>query len=211
MALETQLRALDWKSNNELIINTAISGKRYKASFGHQYWSFKIQTPPLTREDYQNNFAVLFNNIDDTAVIDVKPGVLHDAKGRVSTTTSPAGAGLLETSSRSRGSSSIFIELLDYSTAGMHLTFGDFFQYTDHKKIYMINTNDASLDPDDWGGAPTTAGDYGIFPDLIKDVSTQNIKFNDLSVQVTALGETSEVKTDRDGYFVYEREVREVY
>ena len=89
--------------------------------------------------------------------------------------------------------------------------FGDFFQYTDHKKIYMINTNDASLDPDDWGGAPTTAGDYLIFPSLIKNVSTQNIKFNDLSVQVVAIGETTEVDTDRDGYFVYEREVREVY
>ena len=211
MALENRIRAINWRSNVEIIKNVALSGKKYTADFGHQYWSFTIQTPPLTRAQFQDDFAVLFNDTENGATLDIKPGIFHDANGSVDTTTSPSGAGVLETASRSKGASVIDFELVNTSTAGMSLSFGDFFQFTDHKKIYMINTDDASLDPANFGGAPCTTAQYSFFPSVIKKTSTQNVKFNDLSVQVIALGETNSFSTNQDGLFVFEKEVREVY
>ena len=211
MALENRITAINWQSNVETIKNTALSGKRYVADFGHQYWSFTIQTPPLTREQFQDDFAVLFNNTESATTLDIKPGIFHDANGSVDTTTSPSGAGVLESAARSKGANVIDFELTDTSTAGMSLSFGDFFQFADHKKIYMINTDDASLDPANFGGAPCTTAQYSFFPRLIKQTSTGNVKFNDLSVQVIALGETNSFSTNQNGLFVFEKEVREVF
>jgi hypothetical protein len=211
MALEDQIRALNWKSNYEKLTNTALSGKRYTADFGQQYWSFEIETPPLTRTDFQNNFAVLFNDIDNTAVINVKPSLLHDAGGRVGyTDPSSIGPSVLESPLASRGASQIYFELFDTTTDGMALTFGDFIQFANHDKIYMISEN-ASLDSGDWGGAPTTAGPFLISPALMKATTTGNVRVNDLSVKVVGIGPTNEFRTNEDGVYVFSKEVREVY
>lgn len=210
MALENQIRTLNWKSNIDQITNVALSGKRHKAYFGNQYWSFTLQTPPLSREDFQNNFAVLFNDIDETAIIEVKPSILHDGKGRVSATVKTAGT--FSIASTSRGQDSIFINLDDTSGAGMLLTHGDFFQLGTHKKLYMITDNDVPLDPAIYGGAPASTDRIMHFPKQIQaSGNNTSIKFSDLTVQVVGIGDTNEVETDVDGIFVFEKEVREVY
>ncbi|MEK9696190.1 MAG: hypothetical protein VW270_10510 [Candidatus Poseidoniales archaeon] len=210
MALEDQIRTLDWKSNFEESTNVALSGKRHKAFFGNHYWSFRLQTPPLTREDFQNNFAVLFNEIDTTATIQIKPGILHDGKGGASATNPTSGTYTI--SSTTRGQDSVFIDLDDATGAGMRATFGDFFQLGTHDKLYMIRDHNVSLDPTDYGGAPVSTDRVYIHPPQIQgSASNTSIKFNDLSVKVVGIGDTNEFKTNRDGYFVFEKEVREVY
>jgi hypothetical protein len=120
---------------------------------------------------------------------------------------------VLESAGQSRGGRSISFELYDNTTAGMQLTFGDFIQFDNHDKIYMIVGN-TSIDPNDYGGAPTQADPILITPELIKSTSSfppKPVKINDLSVKVVALGSTNEFKTDQDGYFIFSKEVREVY
>jgi hypothetical protein len=211
MALEDRIQTLNWKSNFETIQNTSINGKNYITDYGHQFWSFTIQTVPLTREQFQTDFAVLFNDIDGGAKINIKAPKLNDAEGRVGF-TDPSTLGTQTGSGVGGGgplTTRIEIDLLDNSTAGMSLTFGDFVQFGNHNKIYMVNGN-ASLDPDDYGGAPV-AGEFSITPPLIKQVSgANNIYFNNLEVTVIGIGETSEYATDQDGYFIFEKEVREV-
>ncbi len=210
MALENRIRAINWRSNVETIKNVALSGKRYTADFGHQFWSFTIQTPPLTRTQFQDDFAVLFNDTETGATIDVKPGILHDGKGRVSATVQTSGT--FSIAQVAAMGDNIQINLDDTSGAGMLLTYGDFLQFGTHKKIYMINDNNVPLDPAVYGGAPTGTDRVYIFPPFIEPIANNtSVKFNDLSVQVIAIGETNSFSTNQDGLFVFEKEVREVF
>lgn len=209
MALEDRIQTLNWKSNFETIQNTSLNGKNYITDYGHQFWSFTIQTVPLTREQFQSEFAILFNDIDGGAKINVKPPILNDAEGRVGFTDPSSLGALTASSAKSPLTTTIGVDLVTSATAGMQLTFGDFVQFATHNKIYMINGNH-SLDPDDYGGAPTE-GSFDITPPLISSISSgTNINFNNLAVTVIGVGETSEYSTDQDGYFVFEKEVREV-
>ena len=212
MALEDQIRTLNWQSNYDTIQNTSINGKNWITNYGHQYWSFKIQTPALTREDFQNNFFVLFNDIDGGAKINVKPPIIKDAAGRLGyTDPSTVGPFVLTGSGAGGGGplvNTIYVDLIDDTTAGMELTYGDFVQFANHNKVYRI-TGNHSLDPDEWGGAPTQ-GEIIITPKLIKRVSNQYIKINDIALTVLGIGDTIEYKTDRNGYYIFEKEVREV-
>lgn len=212
MALEDQIRTLNWQSNYDTIQNTSINGKNYITNYGHQYWSFKIQTPPLTRADFQNNFLVLFNDIDGGAKINVKPPILNDAEGRPGyTDPSTLGPTVLVGNGAGGGGplvTTIYVDLFDETTAGMQLTFGDFVQFANHDKVYMVNGN-YTLDPDEWGGAPTY-GEFTITPALIKRVQNQYIKINDIALTVVGIGDTVEYRTDRNGYYIFEKEVREI-
>jgi len=212
MALEDQIRTLNWRSNWNNIVNTSINGKTYVADYGGHYWSFTIETPPITRADFQNNFFVLFNDIDSTARIQIKPPVINDAEGRPGyTDPSTIGPTVLTGSGAGGGipyPTLVYVDLIDETTAGMQLTNGDFVQFANHGKVYMVNGNH-SLDPDDWGGAPTQ-GEITVTPGLIKTVSNQDMKINDIALNVIGIGDTIEYKTNRDGYFVFSKEVREV-
>tara|TARA_S200002703_G_scaffold7935_1_gene8168 strand:+ start:14913 stop:15548 length:636 start_codon:yes stop_codon:yes gene_type:complete len=210
MALEDQIRTLNWKSNWNNEVNTSINGKTYVADFGNHYWSFTIETPPITRADFQNNFFVLFNDIDSTARIQIKAPVINDAEGRPGS-TDPSGVGptqLIGTGFAGAYPTDVTVDLLDDTTVGMELTNGDFVQFANHGKVYMVNGNH-SIDPNDYGGSPTQ-GQITVTPPLIKTVSNQDMKINDISVNVVAIGDTVEYQTDVDGLFVFSKEVREV-
>ncbi len=192
-------KTLDWQSNTNSRVTTAVSGKTQRIKTGSQHWSFKLKSPALSRADFMTDYSFVVQLDGQVTSFTIVPPEIGSTRGTASGTITVSGVTVAETESGgvalglTAGSSNVGVN----NAASGTLKKGDLIKFSNHDKVYML-TADVNLD-----GSSVNA--LSFYPPLTTAVtSSHTVTYN--SVPVKVYMDTDQVKfiTQTDGSYKYE-------
>ena len=79
-------KALDWQSNTKSRVTTAVSGKVQRIKTGAQHWSFKLQSPSMSRAEFMADYSFLVQLDGQVTSFTIIPPEIGSARGTASGT-----------------------------------------------------------------------------------------------------------------------------
>jgi len=191
----TEFQALDFRSNVTVRTTTTISNKMQRAKVGGQFWSFKLQSRPMTRAEFMPIYSFLVQQHGQFETFSVElPGNLSSTRGTTTQTF---------TVSKDAAVGATRVSCNGGSTGTLKK--GDIIKFTNHDKIYML-TEDVNSD--------ASSEDFlYIFPSLttaITQASNVTVDYTNVKITVMQTNDVNQYQTGIDGKFKYELEVQEV-
>jgi hypothetical protein len=192
----TGFTTMDFKSNTQTRVSQTLSGRTQRSQLQSQYFSFKLVSPPLSREDFMPIMAFIMKQGGRFDSFTVVPPDISSTRGTASGTITCAE---LTTSDydNTAGSSNVPV-----SQATGTLKTGDLIKFSNHDKVYMI-TEDVALDG-------STIVSLPIFPTLrTATTSSTTVQYNSVPFKVFLTADTQGFKVGSPKYYSYEINVRE--
>jgi len=183
-------------SSAEIVSNTktrtteTLTNQMFRQQIGGQFWTIKLATTALTREEMGAlySFLVKQNGMYDTFTL--IPPIIQDSAGTSSgtpTVTQTYNGGV--SSVRANGASGT-------------LKAGDYIKFSNHDKVYML-TADVNQDA-------SSEDTFEFFPILTTAVdNTVTIQYVDVPFKVMLMTDNITFKTQIDGTYTLDFEVRE--
>ena len=187
-------QTLDFQSNTNSRVTVSVSGKTQRIKTGAQFWSFKLKSPAMTREDMMADFAFIVQQDGQVESFTIVPPTISSTRGTASGTITVANVTSESPSiSLASGSSAIGV------TGGTGtLKKGDLIKFSNHDKVYMV-TEDVDLDG-------STVDQIQFYPPLTTALTGggQTITYNDVPIKVYLGRDEQKFETQTDGTFRYE-------
>jgi hypothetical protein len=187
-------QTLDFQSNTNSRVTVSVSGKTQRIKTGAQFWSFKLKSPAMTREDMMADFAFIVQQDGQVESFTIVPPTISSTRGTASGTITVANVTSESPSiSLASGSSAIGV------TGGTGtLKKGDLIKFSNHDKVYMV-TEDVDLDG-------STVDQIQFYPPLTTALTGggQTITYNDVPLKVYFDRDEQKFETQTDGTFRYE-------
>jgi len=187
-------QTLDFQSNTNSRVTVSVSGKTQRIKTGAQFWSFKLKSPAMTREDMMADFAFIVQQDGQVESFTIVPPTISSTRGTASGTITVANvtseSPLISLAS---GSSAIGV------TGGTGtLKKGDLIKFSNHDKVYMV-TEDVDLDG-------STVDQIQFYPPLTTALTGggQTITYTDVPIKVYLGRDEQKFETQTDGTFRYE-------
>jgi hypothetical protein len=187
-------QTLDFQSNTNSRVTVSVSGKTQRIKTGSQFWSFKLKSPAMTREDMMSDFAFIVQQDGQVESFTIVPPEISSTRGTATGTITVANVTSdTPTMSLAAGSSAIGI-----SGGSGTLKKGDLIKFSNHDKVYMI-TEDVNLDG-------STVDQIQFYPPLTTALTGggQTITYNDVPIKVYFGRDEQKYITQADGTFQYE-------
>lgn len=204
------IKSLDLTNNTYNEKNTSITGRTFVADFGNNYWTFRINTVPMSRADFADKFFKtnvngngLFYSFTGSQVGRINSAiqipVLNDSAGTVSGSVSTvSGSSTDPAYSQSVGSDTVGV------TGGTGtIKAGDLIQFNNHYKVYMV-TEDCNLDG-------STVDTLKITPRLVKAVDSTSITYDSVTFSAIPDGDVLSWQIGREELYEFEATYREVF
>lgn len=190
----TDFAALDFRSNVTIRTTVTISNKMQRAKVGGQFCSFKLQSRPMTREEFMPIYSFLIQQDGQYESFSIElPGSLSSSRGTAAGTVTISddyAAGV--TNCRSTGGTGT-------------LKKGDLIKFSNHDKIYML-TADVNLDQLD-----SSEDVINFYPALTTAITnTTTLGYSNIKITVMQTADVNQYQTGTDNKFKYELEVQEV-
>jgi hypothetical protein len=187
-------QTLDFQSNTNSRVTVSVSGKTQRIKTGSQFWSFKLKSPAMTREDMMSDFAFIVKQDGQVESFTIVPPEISSTRGTATGTITVANVTSdTPTMSLAAGSSAIGV-----SGGSGTLKKGDLIKFSNHDKVYMI-TEDVNLDG-------STVDQIQFYPPLTTALTGggQTITYNDVPIKVYFGRDEQKYITQADGTFQYE-------
>ena len=187
-------KALDWQSNTNSRVTKAVSGKTQRIKTGSQHWSFKLQSPALSRADFMTDYSFVVQLDGQVTAFTIVPPEIGSTRGTASGTitvnttvsTDPALSPAL-------GSSNVAVDTVATGT----LLTGDLVKFSNHDKVYML-TADVNLDG-------SSVNQMSIYPPLTTAVTgSHTVTYNSVPLKVYQDKDQIKFVTQADGLYKYE-------
>ena len=176
---------LDFQSVNNNKVTTSISGRTQRIKTGVQYWSFKLESPPLDRNDFFSQYSFIVQQEGQVESFTIVPPVVGSTRGTAAgtvTVNATVAAG----------------QLTCNSTGGTGtLKKGDVIKFSNHDKVYML-TQDVNLD----GSTVDTLNFYPALTTGITNATT--VTYNDVPFTVYFNSDNLSYTTGTDGKYRYQ-------
>ena len=185
---------LDFQSNTNSRVTVSVSGKTQRIKTGSQFWSFKLKSSAMSRDDMMSDFAFIVQQDGQVESFTIVPPTISSTRGTASGTITVANV-TSESPSMSLASGSSAIGV----TGGTGtLKKGDLIKFSNHDKVYMI-TEDVDLDG-------STVDQIQFYPPLTTAMTGggQTITYNDVPITVYMDKDEQKYITQADGTFKYE-------
>jgi hypothetical protein len=186
----TEFQALDFRSNVTVRTTTTISNRMQRAKVGGQFYSFKLQSRPMTRAEFMPVYSFLIQQDGQYETFTVElPGNLSSSRGTAAgvVTSTGAVAAALKAAAVSGGTGT--------------LKKGDIIKFSNHDKVYMLTEDVASL-------ASATLNFYPALTTAITNTTT--VVYSNVKITVMQTNDVNQYQTGIDNKFKYELEVQEV-
>ena len=177
-------KALDWQSNTKSRVTTAVSGKVQRIKTGAQHWSFKLQSPSMSRAEFMADYSFLVQLDGQVTSFTIIPPEIGSARGTASgTLTNDATVAAGQSACQTDGGSGTLLK-------------GDLIKFSNHDKVYMV-TADRTISG--------TNDAINFYPPLVTGITNSTTVTYD-NVPVKVYMDKDEVKfiTQTDGAFKYE-------
>lgn len=123
-------RALDWQSNTRSRVTTAVSGKVQRIKTGAQHWSFKLQSPSMTRAEFMADYSFLVQLDGQVVSFTIIPPKIGSARGTATgTLTNDATVAAGQSACQTDGGSGTLLK-------------GDLIKFSNHDKVYMVTADE---------------------------------------------------------------------
>jgi hypothetical protein len=186
----TEFAALDFRSNVTVRTTTTISNRMQRAKVGGQFYSFKLQSRPMTRAEFMPIYAFLIQQDGQFETFTVElPGNLSSSRGTAAGTVT------------STGSVAAGVKAAAVSGGTGTLKKGDIIKFSNHDKVYMLTEDVASL-------ASATLNFYPALTTAITNSTT--VGYSNIKITVMQTNDVNQYQTGIDNKFKYELEVQEV-
>jgi len=190
---------MEFKSNTQTRTTQTLSGRVQRAQINSQYFSFKLVSPPLTREEYMPIMAFIMKQGGKFDSFSVVPPSISTTRGTASGTTTVAD---IISSDFSTAATSSTVPITNDGTSSGTLKTGDLIKFSNHDKVYML-TDDVNLDGSTIVGLP-------IFPTLRTAVSSSTtVQYNSVPFKVFLTSDAQQFNVGNQNLFQYEINVRE--
>ena len=174
---------LDFQSNVQNRVTVSVSGKAQRLRIGAQYWSFKLQSPQMTRADFRTAYSFIIKQDGQYGSFTIVPPTIASTRGTASgtvTSTGTVAAGAL-TAAVSGGTGT--------------LKKGDLIKFSNHDKVYMITEDVASL----------ASATLNFYPNLVTSISNiTTVTYNNVPLKVYLDSDQQKYITQADGTYKYE-------
>lgn len=182
--------AMDFQSNTNTRVTTSISGRTQRAQAAGQFFSFKLQSVPLTRTEFNAINAFITNQKGRLESFTVVPPIVGSTSGTASGTATI-------TDTFAQGSTTVRA-----NGASGTLKAGDYIKFSNHDKVYML-TADVNMD--------ASSEDYlEIFPALTAEINNSTtVTYDDVPFKVFFNTDQHKYTVSTTGLIRYEIEVRE--
>ena len=197
------LSGLDFKNNQPNLISVSVSGRRQAKSQGAQYFSFTVQTPPMTTAEHKKTMGFLASQQGQFEAFQIVLPNLSTPAGSV------AGNVLDVAGAHTAGDKTIDLDGGVASQTG-YLKAGDLIRFVNtttaanNVKVYMVT---ADMDTDGSG-----AGTVSIEPGLIDGVDNNSTtETNDVQFTIFMTGATQEYSSGLADFTQLEFEAREAF
>ena len=197
------LRGLDFKNNQPNLISVSVSGRRQAKSQGAQYFSFTVQTPPMTVAEHKKVMGFMASQQGQFEAFQIQLPNISTPQGSV------AGNVLDVAGAHTAGDKTINLDGGIASQTG-YLKAGDMIRFintttaANNVKTYMVT---ADMDTDGSG-----AGTVNIEPGLIDGVDNDSTtETNGVQFTVFMSGPTQEYSSGVADFTQLEFEVREAF
>lgn len=199
------VRSYNFQNNYNTTTFKSINGKKYVTDYGNSYWSFTIQSAPVTLGDLKRKFLRVFNaDYATTSTI-----LIGDAEGKFNDESD--GGSIQIISGANIGSTSFTA-----TASNKFIKAGSLIQYNDAVISYIGSTNTPAFSVTNKTYMVTedvtvTSGGntVNIYPPLIGVMNGFSFGIG-ANVKVTPVSDTVVTRTDQNGYYTYSRDVREV-
>ena len=186
----TGFNTMEFKSNTQTRTTQTLSGRTQRKQINSQFWSFKLVSVPLSRDNYMPVMAFVMKQSGKFDSFTVVPPIVGSTSGSASgtpTITQSYAAGVSDV--RSNGGSGT-------------LKTGDMIKFSNHDKVYML-TADVNQD--------ASSEDYiSIFPSLRTAIdSSTTITYNNVPFKVFLTSDNQSFQVGNPKFFTYELLVRE--
>ena len=177
-------------SNTTTRQTSTLTNRVIRKQIQGQYWSMKLSTVPLGRDDYATLYAFLVAQSGSFESFTFVPPVIGSSRGTAAgtiTVNASYGAGL---------------GLVKGNGGTGTLKAGDFIKFSNHDKVYML-TADVNMDA-------STEDFFNIFPALAAAVTNSTtITYNNVGFTMMLGGDVTTFKTSADNTFQLEFSLRE--
>ena len=176
---------LDFQSNVQNRVTVSVSGKAQRLRIGAQYWSFKLQSPQMTRADFMTAYSFIIKQDGQYGSFTIVPPTIASTRGTATgtiTVNATVAAG----------------QLACNSTGGTGtLKKGDLIKFSNHDKVYML-TEDVNLDS-------STVDTLNFYPNLVTALTNiTTVTYNDVPLKVYLDSDQQKYITQADGTYKYE-------
>ena len=177
-------KTLDFQTNTNSRVTTAVSGKTQRIKTGSQHWSFKLKSPALSRADFMADYSFIVQLDGQVTAFTIVPPEIGTTRGTASNTitinaTYAAGQSLV----KGNGGS------------GTLLT-GDLIKFSNHDKVYML-TADVTISG--------TNDAISFYPPLTTGItSSTTITYSAVPIKVYQDKDEIRFITQTDGTYKYE-------
>lgn len=176
---------LDFQSNVQNRVTVSVSGKAQRLRIGAQYWSFKLQSPQMTRADFMTAYSFIIKQDGQYGSFTIVPPTIASTRGTATgtiTVNATVAAG----------------QLICNTTGGSGtLKKGDLIKFSNHDKVYML-TEDVDLDS-------STVDTLNFYPNLVTSLSSiTTVTYNDVPLKVYLDSDQQKYITQADGTYKYE-------
>jgi hypothetical protein len=176
---------LDFQSNNNSKITTSMSGRTQRIKTGAQYWSFKLQSPPLSRADFFAQYSFVVQQEGQVGSFTIVPPVISSTRGTASgTVTVNATVAAGQSTCNSTGGTGT-------------LKKGDLIKFSNHDKVYML-TEDVNLDG-------STVDTLNFYPALTTGITnTSTVTYSSVPFTVYFDSDNLSYSANVDGTYTYQ-------
>jgi len=177
-------QTLDFQSNTNSRVTVSVSGRTQRIKTGAQYWSFKLKSPPMARDDMMADFAFIVQQDGQVGSFTIVPPTISSTRGTASgTLTNDATVAAGQSSCQTDGATGT-------------LKKGDLIKFSNHDKVYMI-TEDVTISG--------TNDAISFYPPLVTGITNSTtITYNDVPLKVYFDRDEQKFETQTDGTFRYE-------
>jgi len=187
---------MEFKSNTQTRTTQTLSGRTQRAQINSQHFSFKLVSPPLSREDYMPIMAFIMKQGGKFDSFTVVPPLISSTRGTASGTITCVEA---TTSDYDNSATSSNVPV---SGGTGTLKSGDLIKFSNHDKVYML-TEDVNLDGSTIDALP-------IFPTLrTATTSSTTVQYNNVPFKVFLTSDQQQFSVGNPELFTYEINVRE--
>jgi hypothetical protein len=176
---------LDFQSNNNSKITTSMSGRTQRIKTGAQYWSFKLQSPALSRADFFAQYSFVVQQDGQIESFTIVPPVVSSTRGTATgTVTVNATVAAGQLTCNSAGGSGT-------------LKKGDLIKFSNHDKVYML-TADVDLDS-------STVDTLNFYPALTTGITnTTTLTYNNVPFTVYLDSDNLSYTSSVNGTYQYQ-------
>jgi hypothetical protein len=176
---------LDFQSNNNSKITTSMSGRTQRIKTGAQYWSFKLQSPALSRADFFAQYSFVVQQDGQVGSFTIVPPVIGSTRGTATgTITVNATVAAGQSTCNSAGGTGT-------------LKKGDLIKFSNHDKVYML-TEDVNLDS-------STVDTLSFYPALTTGITnTTTVTYSNVPFTVYFDSDNLSYTSNVDGTYRYQ-------